>query len=92
MGLQQQLRLGENQCLSELVGRFPSGARLWISHGVSSNQQALSHYLGLMILIWRSCLIITRIAVSALVHRIMQPLQQLSATTEDVTAETLASA
>ena len=92
VGLQQQLRLGENQYLSELVERFPSGARLWISHEVSSNQQALSHYLGLMILIWGSCLIITLIAVSALVRRIVQPLQQLNAATNDVTAETLASA
>ena len=92
VGLQQQLRLGENQYLSELVEQFPSGARLWISHEVSSNQQALSHYLGLMIVIWGSCLIITLIAVSALVRRIVQPLQQLNAATDDVTAETLTSA
>ena len=38
VGLQQQLRLGENQYVSELVEQFPSGARLWISHEVSSNQ------------------------------------------------------
>jgi len=92
VGLQQQLRLGENQYLSELVEQFPSGARLWISHEVSSNQQALSHYLGLMIVIWGSCLIITLVAVSALVRRIVQPLQQLNAATDDVTAETLTSA
>ena len=92
VGLQQQLRLGENQYVSELVEQFPSGARLWISHEVSSNQQALSHYLGLMIVIWGSCLIITLIAVSALVRRIVQPLQQLNAATDDVTAETLTSA
>lgn len=92
VGLQQQLRLGENQYLSELVEQFPSGARLWISHEVSSNQQALSHYLGLMIVIWGSCLMITLAAVSALVRRIVQPLQQLNAATDDVTAETLTSA
>ena len=92
VGLQQQLRLGENQYVSELVEQFPSGDRLWISHEVSSNQQALSHYLGLMIVIWGSCLIITLIAVSALVRRIVQPLQQLNAATDDVTAETLTSA
>ena len=92
VGLQQQLSLGENQYLSELVEQFPSGARLWISHEVSSNQQALSHYLGLMIVIWGSCLIITLVAVSALVRRIVQPLQQLNAATDDVTAETLTSA
>ena len=92
VGLQQQLRLGENQYLSELVEQFPSGARLWISHEVSSNQQALSHYLGLMIVIWGSCLMITLVAVSALVRRIVQPLQQLNAATDDVTAETLTSA
>ena len=92
VGLQQQLRLGENQYVSELVEQFPSGARLWISHEVSSNQQALSHYLGLMIVIWGSCLIITLVAVSALVRRIVQPLQQLNAATDDVTAETLTSA
>ena len=45
-----------------------------------------------MILIWGSCLIITLIAVSALVRRIVQPLQQLNTATNDVTAETLASA
>lgn len=92
VGLQQQLRLGENQYLSELVEQFPSGARLWISHEVSSNQQALSHYLGLMIVIWGSCLMITLVVVSALVRRIVQPLQQLNAATDDVTAETLTSA
>ena len=92
VGQQQQLRLGDNLYLSELVERFPSGTRLWISHEVSSNQQALSNYLALMITIWGSCLVITLLAVSWLVRRIVQPLQELNAATDAITAETLASA
>ena len=92
VGQQQQIRLGDNFYLSELVDRFPSGTRLWISHEVSSNQQALSNYLALMIAIWGSCLVITLMAVSWLVRRIVQPLQELNAATDAITAETLASA
>ncbi len=92
VGQQQQLRLGDNLYLSELVERFPSGTRLWISHEVSSNQQALSNYLASMITIWGSCLVITLLAVSWLVRRIVQPLQELNAATDAITAETLASA
>ena len=83
---------GRQPYLSELVERFPSGAGLWISHELGSNQQALSHYLGLMIVIWGSCLTITLLAMSALVRRIVQPLQELNAATDAITAETLASA
>ena len=91
VGDQQLLQVKGGQYLSELVERFPSGARLWISHEVSSNQRALSDYLTLMIVIWGSCLVITLLTVSWLVQRIVQPLQQLSAATDAVTADTLAS-
>ena len=56
------------------------------------NQQALSDYLALMILIWSGCLVVTPLAVGWLVRRIVQPLEQLNAATDQVTAETLASA
>ena len=91
-GQQELIRLGERLYLSELVQRFPSGASLWISQEVSTNQRALSDYLALMILIWSGCLVVTLLAVSWLVRRIVQPLDQLNAATDQVTAETLASA
>ena len=92
VGQQHLIRPDDSLYLSELVERFPSGAGLWISHELGSNQQALSHYLGLMIVIWGSCLTITLLAMSALVRRIVQPLQELNAATDGITAETLASA
>ena len=92
MGRQELIRLGEQLYLSELVQRFSNGARLWISQEVSTNQRALNDYLALMILIWSGCLVITLMAVSSLVRRIVQPLEQLNAATAQVTAETLASA
>ena len=91
-GRQDLIRLGDQLYLTELVERYASGARLWISQEVSTNQQALSDYLALMILIWSGCLVVTLLAVSWLVRRIVQPLEQLSAATDQVTAETLASA
>jgi signal transduction histidine kinase len=92
VGRQELIRLGEQLYLSELVQRFSNGARLWISQEVSTNQRALNDYLALMILIWSGCLVITLMAVSSLVRRIVQPLEQLNAATAQVTAETLASA
>ena len=89
---QELIRLGEQLYLTELVQRYPSGERLWISQEVSTNQRALSDYLALMILIWSGCLVVTLLAVSWLVRRIVQPLEQLNAATDQVTAETLASA
>ena len=91
-GRQELIRLGDQLYLTELVERYASGARLWISQEVSTNQQALSDYLALMILIWSGCLVVTLLAVSWLVRRIVQPLEQLNAATDQVTAETLASA
>ena len=91
VGDQQLLQIKDGQYLSELVERFPSGARLWISNEVSSNQRALSDYLTLMIVIWGSCLVITLLTISWLVQRIVQPLQRLSSATNAVTADTLAS-
>ena len=92
LGRQELIRLGERLYLTELVQMFPSGARLWISQEVSTNQRALSDYLAMMILIWSGCLVVTLLAVSWLVKRIVQPLEQLNAATDQVTAETLASA
>jgi len=92
VGLQRVLDLEDRRLLTELVQRFPDGSHLWIQHEVSSNQQALSNYLALMTLIWGSCLVLTLLMVSWLVRRIVQPLDQLTAATAQVTAQTLTSA
>ena len=89
VGQQHILDNGDSRVVSELVQEFPSGARLWINHEISSNQEALSNYLGLMIVIWGSCLTVTLLAVSWLVRRIVQPLEQLNSATTQVTATTL---
>ena len=92
VGQLQRVELEDRTYLSELVARFPSGAKLWVSQEVSENQRSLSNYLSLMILIWGSCLMITLLTVSWLVRRIVQPLAALSAATDAVTADTLDSA
>ena len=92
VGQQLLIDSAETQYLSELVEQYPSGARLWIKHEVGSNQEALSDYLGLMILIWGACLTVTLLSVSWFVERIIRPLDQLSAATDQVTADTLNSA
>ena len=92
VGLQKLVDLDGQRYLSELVQTFPTGSRLWINHEVSANQRALSSYLALMIVIWSSCLGGTLLGVSWLVRRIVRPLEQLNAATDQVTAETLASA
>ena len=92
VGQLQRVELEDRTYLSELVARFPSGAKLWVSQEVSENQRSLSNYLSLMILIWGSCLVITLLTVSWLVRRIVQPLAALSAATDAVTADTLDSA
>ena len=89
VGRQEQISLGDTRYLSELVEELPSGGRLWILHEVGANQQALGNYLQLMILTWGSCLAITLLAVSWLVRRIVKPLEQLNATTSQVTADNL---
>ncbi|GIR25264.1 MAG: hypothetical protein CM15mP39_10750 [Synechococcus sp.] len=92
VGQQLLIASGDTQYLSELVEQYPSGARLWINHEVGSNQEALNDYLGLMILIWGSCLTVTLLSVSWFVERIIRPLEQLNAATDQVTADTLDSA
>ena len=92
IGQQILIDSAETQYLSELVEQYPSGARLWINHEVGSNQEALSDYLGLMILIWGACLTVTLLSVSWFVERIIRPLEQLNAATDQVTADTLNSA
>ena len=92
VGRQEQISLGDTRYLSELVEQLPDGGRLWILHEVGANQQALGNYLQLMILTWGSCLAITLLAVSWLVRRIVKPLEQLNATTSQVTADTLTTA
>ena len=89
IGQQRVIDQGNSRIISELVREFPSGERLWISHEINSNQQALSDYLALMIMIWGSCLTVTLLAVSWLVRRIVQPLEQLNSATTEVTADTL---
>jgi signal transduction histidine kinase len=88
-GLQKQISIGETRYLSEVVDQLSSGGRLWILQEVGANQQALGNYLQLMILTWGSCLALTLLAVSWLVRRIVKPLEQLNATTSQVTADTL---
>ena len=92
VGRQEQISFGDTRYLSELVEQLPSGGRLWILHEVGANQQALGNYLQLMILTWGSCLAITLLAVSWLVRRIVKPLEQLNATTSQLTADTLTTA
>ena len=89
VGRQEQISLGNTRYLSELVEELPGGGRLWILQEVGANQQALGNYLQLMILTWGSCLAITLLAVSWLVRRIVKPLEQLNATTSQVTADNL---
>ena len=91
VGKREILLDSDTQILSELVHEFPSGARLWIQHKISTNQEALSRYLALMIVIWGSCLVMTLLTVSWLVRRIVQPLEELNAATTQVTADTLTS-
>ena len=91
-GLQRTIDFKDQRLLTELVKQFPDGSRLWMAQSVSSNLQALNNYLGLMIMVWGSCLAITLLSVSWVVRRVVQPLDQLNATTSQVTADTLANA
>ena len=91
-GLQRTIDFKNQRLLTELVKQFPDGSRLWMAQSVSSNLQALNNYLGLMIMVWGSCLAITLLSVSWVVRRVVQPLDQLNATTSQLTADTLANA
>ena len=91
-GLQRTINFKDQRLLTELVKQFPDGSRLWMAQSVSSNLQALNNYLGLMIMVWGSCLAITLLSVSWVVRRVVQPLDQLNAATSQVTADTLANA
>ena len=91
-GLQRTINFKDQRLLTELVKQFPDGSRLWMAQSVSSNLQALNNYLGLMIMVWGSCLAITLLSVSWVVRRVVQPLDQLNATTSQLTADTLANA
>ena len=91
-GLQRTIDFKNQRLLTELVKQFPDGSRLWMAQSVSSNLQALNNYLGLMIMVWGSCLAITLLSVSWVVRRVVQPLDQLNAATSQLTADTLANA
>ena len=91
-GLQRTIDVNDQRLLTELVKQLPDGSRLWMAQSVSSNLQALNNYLGLMIMVWGSCLAITLLSVSWVVRRVVQPLDQLNAATSQVTADTLANA
>ena len=91
-GLQRSIDFKDQRLLTELVKQFPDGSRLWMAQSVSSNLQALNNYLGLMIMVWGSCLAITLLSVSWVVRRVVQPLDQLNAATSLLTADTLATA
>ena len=91
-GLQRTIDINNQRLLTELVKQLPDGSRLWMTQSVSSNLQALNNYLGLMIMVWGSCLAITLLSVSWVVRRVVQPLDQLNAATSQLTADTLANA
>ena len=91
-GLQRTIDINDQRLLTELVKQLPDGSRLWMAQSVSSNLQALNNYLGLMIMVWGSCLAITLLSVSWVVRRVVQPLDQLNAATSQLTADTLADA
>ena len=91
VGQQHRLQTSTGDYLSELVTRYPSGSLLWASQEVSADQKALSDYLSVIILIWSGCMLTTLLAVTWLVQRIIKPLAQLTAATDTITADTLAS-
>ena len=91
-GLQRTIDINDQRLLTELVKQLPDGSRLWMAQSVSNNLQALNNYLGLMIMVWGSCLAITLLSVSWVVRRVVQPLDQLNAATSQLTADTLADA
>ena len=91
VGQQHRLQTNTGDYLSELVTRYPSGSLLWASQEVSADQKALSDYLSVIILIWSGCMLTTLLAVTWLVQRIIKPLAQLTAATDTITADTLAS-
>jgi len=91
-GLQRTIDINNQRFLTELIKQLPDGSRLWMAQSVSSNLQALNNYLGLMIMVWGSCLAITLLSVSWVVRRVVQPLDQLNAATSQLTADTLANA
>ena len=91
-GLQRTIDIKDQRLLTELVKQLPDGSHLWMAQSVSSNLQALNNYLGLMIMVWGSCLAITLLSVSWVVRRVVKPLDQLNAATSQLTADTLANA
>ena len=91
-GLQHTIDADDQRLVTELIKQLPDGSRLWMAQRASSNLQALNNYLGLMIMVWGSCLAITLLSVSWVVRRVVQPLDQLNAATSQLTADTLANA
>lgn len=89
VGLQSFIEINDSQHFVELLKEFPNGARLWTISETESILKALSNYLGLMILVWGSCLAITLLAVSWVVRKIVKPLDQLNLATADLNAENL---
>ena len=91
-GIQRTIDVDDQRLVTELVKQLPDGSRLWMAQRASSNLQALNNYLGLMIMVWGSCLAITLLSVSWVVRRVVQPLDQLNSATSQLTADTLANA
>lgn len=78
--------------LTLLDRRLASGDLLWSSREISGLSSAQSEFLAWMILIWGGALSTSLLLVSVLVRRITKPLQELSARSDELTAESLQTA
>jgi signal transduction histidine kinase len=88
-GSTRAISVGGQDYVTLLHRQYPSGLRLWSSAEITSVQRAQGEFLNWMIVIWGSCLVLSLAVVSHLVRRIIRPLQQLSDTSAQLTADTL---
>jgi len=85
----QEINLTGRDYVSALHRTFPSGHRLWSVAEVTDIQRGQGEFLNWMIVIWGGCLVLSLMVITKLVRRIVQPLQQLSAMSSQLTADTL---
>lgn len=88
-GVTQRLSVDGLDYIAILNRIYPSGQRLWSSAEVTSSSRIQGAFLNSMIAIWGSCLGLSLWTVNHLVKRIIRPLQQLSAASAELTADTL---
>jgi len=88
-GVTRLVSVNGQDYISQLHRLFPSGLRLWSSAEITSIHKAQNEFLHWMILIWGSCLVMSLLMMNSLVRRIIRPLQQLSDTSSQLTADTL---